>query len=296
MKALKIFKGDFEKHKLDRAPFEFRHNMTNHPVLTLENISKILEELPEEKVMFSKGLNDLKVNFDNALDNDTKKLNLREMIETIRTSNCYIAARNLEMHDSFQELYKDIMDDIGVLLEHNKTGQRPQEPMVWLFIASPGAVTPFHFDRSSNFIFQIRGSKELAVFPPRVEEIISAQDTESYIDWSSQLPPWREELDQYAHKFNFKAGEAVHIPFVSGHYVKNGPEDVSITMSIFFHSKETKRWSEAMKFNNRLRRFGIKPSPVGKTPLIDTMKSHLMPPMNGLFKIAAKVLVFLEYF
>lgn len=296
MKALKIFKGDFDKHKLDRGPFEFRHSLADHPVLTLENIAKILGELPKEKVMFSKGLNDLKVNFDDALDNDTKKLDLSEMIETIRTSNCYIAARNLEIHESFKELYNDILSDIGVLLKHNKIGKEAQDPMVWLFIASPGAVTPFHFDRYSNFIFQIRGSKELAVFPPRVEEIISAKDMESYLDRSSELPPWREELDQHARKFHFKSGEAVHIPFVSGHYVKNGPEDVSITMSIFFHSKETKRWSEAMKFNNRLRRFGIKPSPIGNTPVVDGLKSHLMPAMNGLFKIAAKFLVFLEYF
>ncbi len=296
MKELKVFIGDFEKTKLDRKPFEFRHTMVDHPVLTLENLSKILQELPKEKVMFSKGLNDLAVNFDKALDNDTKKLNLNEMIETIRTSNCYIAARNLEMHESFKGLYSDLLEDIGKLLKHHKTGKKPLEPMVWLFIASPNAITPFHFDRSSNFIFQIRGSKELAVFPPRVEEIISAKDTESYLDWSSQLPPWREELDKHAHKFNFKAGEAVHIPFVSGHYVKNGPEDISITMSIFFHSNETKRWSGAMRFNNRMRRFGLKLKPVGNAPVADRIKAGLMPAVNGVFKAAAKILVIFEYF
>lgn len=244
--------------------------------------------------MFSKGLNDLSVNFDSALDNDTKKLNLNEVIETIRSSNCYIAARNLELHESFKGLYNDLLEDIGELLKHNKTGSKPLEPMVWLFIASPNAVTPFHFDRSSNFIFQIRGSKELAVFPPRVEEIISAKDTESYLDWTSQLPEWKEELDQYAHKFNFKANEAVHIPFVSGHYVKNGPEDVSITMSIFFHSEETKCWSGAMRFNNRLRRLGLKPGVVGQRPIVDKFKAGLLPVANGVFKIAAKVLFIFE--
>nr|BDT29342.1 cupin-like domain-containing protein [Bacteriovorax sp. HI3] len=291
MKTLKCLKGDFENSKLDRKPFGFHHTMSNHPALSIESLSLILQELPKEKVMFSKGLNDLNVNFDDALNHDTKKLNLNEMIETIRTGNGYIAARNLEMHHAFRGLYEDLLEDIGELLKLNKTGTKALEPMVWLFIASPNAVTPFHFDRSSNFIFQIRGSKELAVFPPRVEEIISAKDTESYIDWASDLPPWREELDKHAHKFNFKAGEAVHIPFVSGHYVKNGPEDISITMSIFFHSKETKRWSDAMKFNNRLRRFGVKPNVVGETPLKDRLKAGFFPAMNGAFVVVKKILI-----
>lgn len=291
MKNLKCLVGNFENFKLDRGSFEFRHTMTNHPALSMESIAKILQELPKENVMFSKGLNDLKVNFDDALNNDTKKLDLNEMIETIRTSNCYIAARNLEQHESFKGLYDDLLSDIGELLKLNKTGTRALKPMVWLFIASPNAVTPFHFDRSSNFIFQIRGSKELAVFPPRVEEIVSAKDTEAYLDWSISLPPWKEELDQYAHKYNFKAGEAVHIPFVSGHYVKNGPEDVSITMSIFFHSEETSRWSEAMRFNNRLRRFGLKPRAIGQSLFMDKVKAGLFPVVDRASVVVRKLLV-----
>ena len=38
----------------------------------------------------------------------------------------------------------------------------------------------------------------------------------------------------FANKFAFAPGEAIHIPFVGGHYVKNGPEDVSISLSFFF--------------------------------------------------------------
>lgn len=50
----------------------------------------------------------------------------------------------------------------------------------WLFVASPGAVTPFHFDRFSNFLFQIRGSKELAVFPHFHKSVLSPEDCEKY--------------------------------------------------------------------------------------------------------------------
>jgi hypothetical protein len=246
--------------------------------------------MPAEKVMFSKGLNDLKINFDDALNKHTKELNLSDVIETIRTSNAYIAVRSPELHESFHGLYKNLIADIGELLKANKTGSRPIKPTLWLFIASPNAVTPFHFDRTSNVIMQIRGSKELAIFPPRSEEVFSRPITESYMDWTGALPVWTEEVDKHARKFNFQAGEAIHIPFTSGHYVKNGPEDISITMSIFFHSEETLRWSEAMKINHRMRRLGLQTRAVGQSREIDFIKGNLLLPiMDGVYSAAKKV-------
>lgn len=194
MENLKCFTEAIETKFLDREPFRLNHKLADHPALELENIAKIILELPSEKVMFSKGLNDLKVNFDDALTEDTKTLDLNEIIETIRNSNSYIAARNLELHPSFKDLYDDLMNDIGIFMKANGTGTKPHEPMLWLFIASPGAVTPFHFDRFTNFIMQIRGSKELAVFPPRKEEVIKTSDVEAYIDWRGQTPEWKDAM------------------------------------------------------------------------------------------------------
>ena len=122
MKTLKCLKGDFENSKLDRRPFGFHHNLSDHPALSIESLSKILKELPKDKVMYSKGLNDLSVNFDDALNNDTKKLDLNEVIENIRTGNGYIAARNLEIHEDFKDLYEDLLADISSLLKFHKTG------------------------------------------------------------------------------------------------------------------------------------------------------------------------------
>lgn len=284
MSDFKCFKGAIASDLLDRAPFEFSHNLVNHSALSFENLSKVITWLPEEKVMFSKGLNDVKKHFEHILVDGKKSFDLNEVIETIRTGNAYIAVRNPELHPSFKDLFKAICDDVGAFMKVNGTGNTPLEPMLWLFIASPGAVTPFHFDRYSNFIMQIRGSKELAVFPPRVEEIIAAKELEAYMDAKPSFPEWTEKKDKLAYKFNFKSGEAVHIPFTSGHYVKNGMDDISITLSVFFHSNETERWSRAMKVNNRLRGLGVVPKAIGNSILMDYIKANiLMPVMNGLY-------------
>ncbi len=277
MNNLKCFAGDINPKLLDRTPFELNHKLADHPALALENLAKVIADFPKEQILFSKALNNLSKNFYKELDVSNKEVDFNQIIETIRTSNSYIAIKNPENHPSFKELYADLTEDISDLLKAHGTGTKPLEPMLWIFIASPGAVTPFHFDRFSNLIMQIRGSKELAVFPPRVEEIIPQKDTEAYIDWAGELTPWREELDKYAHKFQFKKGEAVHIPYVSGHYVKNGSEDISISLSFFFHSEETRTWSKAMKFNNKLRRFGVSPSKVAVSGLKDKMKAAMLP-------------------
>jgi hypothetical protein len=288
MGNLKCFKGPINSKLLDREPFKFNHQLLGHPALSLESLVKIIPELPSEKVMYSKSLNDLSMNFDDALNEDKKKIDFTEVIDSILTSNSYIALRNLENHQAFKDLYKDLMADVSGLLKSNGTGTSPLEPMLWIFIASPNSVTPFHFDRTSNFLIQIRGSKEVAIFPPRVEEIISAKNTEAYLDWSEGLPPWRQELDVHANKFQFSSGEAVHIPYVSGHYVKNGAEDISISLSFLFHSDETLRWSKAMKLNNRLRRFGLKPNPIGFSPRVDSFKASMFPAVSRAFSIAEK--------
>lgn len=290
MKNLKFLKGEINPKDLDRRPFEFTHNLADHPSLTFENLSQVITSLPEEKVMFSKGLNDLKKDFEQVLVDGKKGFDLNEVIENIRTGNAYIAVRNPELHPSFKEIFEGICHDAGVFMKKNGTGKKPIEPMLWLFIASPGSITPFHFDRYSNFIFQIRGSKELAVFPPRVEAVISSKDLEAYHDNKPSYPEWNEEKDQYAHKFNFKSGEAVHIPYTSGHYVKNGMDDISITISIFYHSEETEMWSKAMKINHRLRRLGRIPKAVGQSRVLDRLKADVaLPVMDGLYSLKEKL-------
>jgi hypothetical protein len=79
------------------------------------------------------------------------------------------------------------------------------------------------------------------------------------MDSSEQRPPWNPEMDHLAKKFDFQPGDMVHIPYTGGHYVKNGPEDISISLSIFFQTNETLKLTNAMRINHRLRKRGMSP-------------------------------------
>jgi hypothetical protein len=84
-------------------------------------------------------------------------------------------------------------------------------------------------------------------------------------------------MDEMSTTFDFSPGQALHIPFVAGHHVKNGPNDVSISMSIIFNTPESKVWKNALNFNHRMRKWlgpaGIRPQPIGRFPARDKAKS-----------------------
>jgi Cupin-like domain len=280
---LKCFSEPFEYDAIDRYPFEFRHQLLGHPALGLENLARMLPALPSDQVFYSKGLSDLGINFDRAHVDHPNGMSIEQTIESIRTSNSYIAVSKPEMDPSFKELFRDITEDVSAIVRRRGTGTQALEPTLWLFIASPGAITPFHCDRYSNFLMQFRGSKEVAIFKPWNDEVISPEDCEAWVARTNRPPTWRPEADRFAHKYHFKPGEAAHIPFVAGHYVKNGSEDVSITLSYFFHTEDTLRMSRALTVNHRLRsrlqRLGMQPTPIGRSRGRDRFKADVVHPL-----------------
>jgi len=286
------FADSIQPDQLDRAPFQFEHRLMGHPALELANIARALPTLGD-RVMYSKGLSNLGANLDRAHIDHRNGLGIEDTIEQIRTTQSYIAVRGPEHHSSFRELHRVMCEDIGRLMRRNGTGQSPDNAEMWLFIASPGAVTPFHFDRFSNFLMQFRGSKEVAVFKPWNDEVITPQEYESYTARSDRKMTWTEDKDRFAHKFHFHPGQAIHIPFLGGHYVKNGPEDVSISLAIFYDTLQTQRIKQALVVNDLIRRrvarFGLQPSAVNSPGSLDGLKSRLYPMVKGAADLKSRL-------
>ena len=286
------FNTDIQPDSLDKAPFQFSHRLMGHPALELGNLATALPALGE-RVMYSKGLSNLGANLDRAHLDEQNGLSIEETIEQIRTTPSYIAVRGPEHHPSFQDLHRVMCEDIAKLMRTNGTGRLPENAEMWLFIASPGAITPFHFDRFSNFLLQFRVSKEVAVFEPWNDEVITATQYEAYTARNDRQMDWADEKDRFAHKFHFHPGQAIHIPFLGGHYVKNGPEDVSISMAIFYDTDQTRRFKQALFINDLLRRraarFGWQPRAVNSAGSLDGFKSGLYPVVKGVASLKNRV-------
>lgn len=270
---------------LDRETFKFQHKLVGHPALSLESLSRSLPALSEGRVRYSKGLLKNGDDFESVMcKGPPKTRSIEETIEQIRLSDSYIMVDGPEEDASFKSLYRELISDVESVMRRRGVGTRVVDPRLYLFIASPNSVTPFHIDRYSNFLMQIRGSKEVSVFPQWNEQLVSQQNREAYIALQSTKLPWKPEFDTLATRHDFRPGDAVHIPFTAGHHVRNGPEDVSISLSIFFSTRESLAWQNALRFNHAtrgpLRKVGMKPAPVGHQAWRDAGKSYMWRAMR----------------
>jgi hypothetical protein len=285
---MKCFADNIQRDLLDRQPFTFGHKLMGHPALSLDNLGRVLPALPPSQVFYSSGLLSEADNFDRANVEHPNGLSLEETVEKIRTANSYIMVRAPEADASFAPLLSDLRADVGELMRERGVGHEAVGAMLYLFIASPGSVTPFHIDRYSTFLMQFRGSKEVGVFPQWDARVVSAAAREGFVAHAGVRPEWRPEAEPLASRFFFNPGDALHIPFVAGHYVRNGTDDVSISMSIIFNTDETMRQTRAMLLNHRLRkqlnRVGLGPRPVGEEPLRDWLKAGLWSVGSGVAK------------
>lgn len=274
--------------RLDREAFKFQHTLLGHPALSLENLARVIPALPKGSVMYSKGLLKNGDDFETTFSKRPEDRSIEETIENIRVSDSYIMVSSPERDASFAPLKKQLLADVEALMKMRGVGNVAVDPKLFLFIASPNSVTPFHIDRYSTFLLQFRGSKQVSVFSPWDERVVSAPACEAYVAYQSTRLSWTEDKDCLATKFDFRPGDALHIPFVAGHHVRNGGEDVSISMSIIFNTRESQAWRGALNFNHRsrriLRRAGMSPAPVGTNPWRDGAKAHVWSAVAGAAK------------
>ncbi len=274
---LRCFDPSVDGRELDRAPFKFHHQLMGHPALELENLARVIPSLPDEYVKYSKGLMRNGDDFENCNVQHRSQMSLAQTIECMRTSDSYVMVRSPQIHESFQPVFRDLSGDVEHLLRQ-MFGQRDRlliKPQLYLFIASPGSHTPFHIDRNSTMLLQFRGSKQVVLFPQWERQVVTDEAREAYAAYDNTKLPWSEEREAFGQRFDFEPGEGLHIPFIAGHYVQNGDDDVSISMSIIFNTPESQAQLDALQFNHKVRGLGLTPSPVGRSAGRDHLKSFL---------------------
>lgn len=263
MEPLTCFQQDFAPDTLDRSASLFHHRLMGDPALSLQNLARVIPRLPADQVFHSHGQLDLRDDLDRAHLDHRPAQRLAAALEQLRESNAYIMVREPEHHPSFMPLLRQLTDDVARMARAADVPGRLGDIKLYLFIASPNSVTPFHIDRYSTFLLQFRGSKQVCVFPPWDERVVDDEDAEHFFARTGRRPVWRAQAEALGTSFQFAPGQALHIPFAAGHHVRNGSEDVSISLSIIFNTAPTRRLMRALAFNHHarpwLRSLGITP-------------------------------------
>jgi hypothetical protein len=262
---LTIDPGELATH-FGRAPFRVRHRLAGHPLFALPRLLELARALPAEQVEHNAG--NVPVSLRPELTPRTE-LSAEETVRRIEECQAWLVLKNVEADPEYRALLAECLAEVEGLGHPDATQIDHREAFV--FLSSPGSVTPYHIDPEWNFLLQVRGRKCITVFPPDDRALLTEEELERFYAGAHRNLVFKEGLRALGRPFDLGPGEGAHVPVTAPHWVQNGPE-VSVSFSITFQTRRSERRGALYRVNHWLRRRGLRPRPVGTSPWRDALK------------------------
>lgn len=253
---------------------EVRHRLADHPLLQLDSLVELARRMEKNgSFRFHNDKAEAGTSFVNA--DKTHKVDLapHEIVRRIETAGAWLALHHVQRDPIYRELVDEVLDHVRPRVEAKDPGMHHRAG--WIFVTSPGAVTPYHMDHEHNFILQVRGKKTLNTWDPLDRSVVTERSLELFhFNGSRDLVAYKDEFQDKARVFNLEPGIGGYMPTTTPHWVKNG-DNVSITVSFTYFTDMTWRRKCLHRGNHRLRAGGLEPTPVGNEPGRDRLKYPL---------------------
>ena len=248
------------------TPHVLHHNLQDDERLTLDALAELGAALPQSSIEYNRG--DLPIGIDGKPGGNG--MTIGDTIRHIATSESWAVLKNIEQAPAYRALLMDLLEELRPAIE-TKTGEM-LTPQGFIFISSPHVVTPYHFDPEHNILLQLRGSKVMTQFPAGDTRYAPDEVHESYHLGGPRELPWTEDMMAAGTPYSIGPGEAVFVPVMAPHFVRNGPES-SISLSITWRSEWSYAEAGARCFNGLVRKLGIEPKAPGRWPASNQTKS-----------------------
>jgi CelD/BcsL family acetyltransferase involved in cellulose biosynthesis len=266
----------------DRTPFRIRHRLADHPLFTLPRLVELGQRLPEHSVEYNAG--EVPVSLDPAKTPRTG-LSVVETIRRIEDCRSWMVLKHVEQDPEYRALLDACLEEIRAHAEPIDPGMCEREGYV--FVTSPGSVTPMHLDLEHNFLLQVRGWKTIHQYDRTDGTILPQEALERICDGAHRNLVHRPEFDERAWVNVLRPGDGLHFPISIPHWVKNGDE-VSISFSITFKTPAALRRQSIHRVNARLRRRGLHPAMPGQHPVRDALKFLAFRTARGAARLVGK--------
>jgi hypothetical protein len=254
----------------NRCAFAFKHDLVSHPLLQVGALYELARRIPQDETLHWRGDISVAANIDTASQTHATGVSLKDTFDRIENAGSYVLIRNAQLDPAFARLTNEILDEVATLTEPFDPGMCQR--IAYVFIASPGSVTPYHMDRDINFHFNVRGTKRISIWDPFDREVLPETGLESlFSDWKAPRPPYKAEYECRAKSFELGPGDGVHHPFTAPHAVRYGSE-VAISFTVTFNTRSTMRRAGVHLVNRALRRAGLEPTPCGGSRARDELK------------------------
>lgn len=230
------------------------HRLPDHKLLSLDALAALADKLPPEQVEYNPG--DVPIGI-RPEDVPKSALSIADTIRTIDTNRSWAVLKNIETQPAYRALLMDLLAELEDVVVP-RTGAM-LTPQGFIFISSPGSITPYHFDPEHNILLQLRGRKVMHVWPEGDERFARRTEHERYHTGGHRNLPWDEAFLDGVQKVPLGPGDAVLMPVMAPHFVANG-DAPSISLSITWRSEWSYREAEGHAANAALRRMGLNPA------------------------------------
>jgi hypothetical protein len=257
------------RQALHKTAFAARHPLANHPLFSIEALTRAAETAAKRKDDVYVDAGDLSLT-DKWGSVPPPDMPIPEIIERIKDAKAWIVLKHVEVDPA----YKRLLDEYEAFVREiagPEGSKLLKNAEMLVFITSPNRKTPFHFDAEVNFLVQISGSKDLWVCDPNNRAITTEVEIERYYSVAISAGTYKPQAEAAARTFTLAPGDAVHIPTHAAHWVQNH-DNVSISLSL---NMEFPTWlhADVYRANHYLRRLGLSPRPPGRSLAADRSKA-----------------------
>ena len=266
MSALLSYELELARAHYGRLPFALKHTLADHPLFNLDALAELADRLPSEVVehnLASVG----------ALEPGgvVPRLDASagEIVRGIETNGCWIVLPCIPETPPYDALYGRILDELAPIVPGGRAAMRKLLGVV--FVASRQSTTPSHVDPELGFLLHLRGSKRVSIgqFPTAEAE---QDDLDRFHRGGHRNT---DQLPVDVTHFDLEPGDGLHVPPFVPHWVEGGDE-VTISLSVGFHTPSNLRRLRVNQWNAYARRVGLSPEPYGRRPARDRAKARLL--------------------
>lgn len=257
----------FAKNYPEKA-VRLRHGLSENAAFSQESLIDLTRELDPAAVEYNAA--DLPVS-QSPDDVPQNGLSAEDTVRQIESCRSWLVLKNIERHPHYRDILEECIAEISGFPEMKRRDMF--KPEGFIFISSPGAVTPFHMDPEHNILVQISGTKTMRLLTRGKNIVVSPEQHEKFhgAGGHRNLPHCRSH-DTLSTPHTLAPGDALYVPVKAPHWVKVG-EEPSVSLSITWRTRLSDREAHLHKANAFLRARGAEPPVAGASPARDYVKA-----------------------
>ena len=271
MTVLTGISDDAFAQSFGRTPMLVRHDLSDHPLLTVERVAQLADALPLDHFHHKPGAMERVDNPDERNTAETPG----ELARGAEANGRWLVVDNIEADPEYRALVREVLGQVPERLVAREGGKTTQEGQI--FLSAAASVVPAHTDTEHNFLLQIRGEKHVTVgrFPSEdhrqryLEGLGNGGDREIH----------DELLEVETHVL--RPGDGIYLAPLHPHSVRVG-DGFSISMSTYFETPFIRCSMNARAVNRYLRRLHMHPKPPGEHVATDKAKHKVIQSLTRL--------------